>query len=486
MSRPQPPGPGRAAVETLLGDLISYYWEGAGDGQLRVCRQAALTHRAQQLLDRGGPLGLHLFEDMGPALGGCSWGDPSPAQDVCPKLVKALEFLELISVNLLLFPWRKEIRSLKTYTGSFAYWVQPVLSKHGLDTILGRLGYTATSEAEFLLAQPISKEDAKQMVFEIFLMRVASEAFVGTADKQVCELGRERLARPLCRCSSERGLGKPGNRIKGTQPGPGLGGSPQGPSEVAGSDRALAEGTEGQHSLPMLLILPEASTAPKGPCNNPPAPLGKQCHASTRSDSEEFVTCYSDLALHQTPLFHRDLLLSSLQGNQLQDPALAPRPLFGKVVAPSSSTGEQPLVTIPNQLYLTPGPQSPEAELGEATPVTDSISPSASSEIDKLCDSLSHLFRPPTLAGHPGGFLGHGVEEKGQPEHHMGPEPARAQTVGELGSGSLPRCPHIYYSTPILTTSPQGGWRRQCPLEDTTQATADCAAPRRCQGRHPD
>ncbi|XP_049720670.1 uncharacterized protein LOC126065052 isoform X3 [Elephas maximus indicus] len=114
MSRPQPPGPGRAAVETLLGDLISYYWEGAGDGQLRVCRQAALTHRAQQLLDRGGPLGLHLFEDMGPALGGCSWGDPSPAQDVCPKLVKALEFLELISVNLLLFPWRKEIRSLKT------------------------------------------------------------------------------------------------------------------------------------------------------------------------------------------------------------------------------------------------------------------------------------------------------------------------------------------------------------------------------------
>ncbi|XP_023582544.1 uncharacterized protein LOC111819628 [Trichechus manatus latirostris] len=486
MSRPQPPGPGRAAVETLLGDLISYYWEGAGEGLLGVCRQAALTHRAQQLLDTGAPLGLHLSEDMGPGLRGCPRGDPSPAQDIYPELVRALEFLELISVNLLLFPWRKEIRSLKTYTGSFTYWVQPVLSKNALDAILGRLGYTATSEAEFLLVQPISEEDAKQMVFEIFLTRVACEAIVRTSGKQVRGPSIERLAKPLCRRGSDRGLGKARNWLKGTQPGPGLGEPQQGPSEGAGSERALAEGTEVQHSLPMLLIPPEASTAPNGPCNDPRFPLGHQCCASTRSYSEEFMTCYSDLVLHRTPLFPRDLPLSSLQGNQLQDPAPAQRPLLDEVVAPSGSSGGQPLVTVPNQLCLTPGPQSPEAELEEATPGTDAVFPSASSEMDKLCERLSYLLRPPTLTGHPGGFPGPGVEEKGQPEHHMGPEPARAQTVGELGSGGLPRHPHIYNSPPALITSLQGGWRHQCPLEDTTQATAHCAASRQYRGGHPD
>lgn len=117
MSRPPSPGASQAAPETLLGDLLSYYREWAGAGRLRVCRQAALTHRAQRLLDTVAPPQLYLPEDVGPDLGAThSQGMPSSAQHVCHKLVQALEFLELISVNLLLFPWRKEIRSLKVGT----------------------------------------------------------------------------------------------------------------------------------------------------------------------------------------------------------------------------------------------------------------------------------------------------------------------------------------------------------------------------------
>nr|XP_012421187.1 PREDICTED: protein BEAN1 [Odobenus rosmarus divergens] len=329
MSQPRPAGLEEAALETLLGDLIGYYKEEAGAGWLRVCREAALTHRAQQLLDTGAPTQFYLPELLVPGPGAThSWGAPSPAQSVCHELVQALEFLELISVNLLLFPWRKEIRSLKTYTGNFAYRVQPVLSEHTLHTLLGRLGYVATSEAEFSLVQAISKEDAKQMVFEIFLARVACEAILETSSRQVLGLDREKLARPHSRHSSGRRLVKAQNCPERAQPGPG-------PPEGLGSERALAEGPDHQSAVPVALSLPEVSTFPRTPLAGPLL----QRHTSTRSDSEEFLTCYSDLVLHRTPLFPKDLLLSSLKGDQVQDPAQAPSPSSGEAVTSLASSG---------------------------------------------------------------------------------------------------------------------------------------------------
>lgn len=109
--------------QTLLRPLLSRCWvthyslQGAREGRLEVCGQAAPTHRAQQLLGMEGPPHLCLPEDVAPDVGATySLGVPSPAQHICHKLVRALEFLELISVNLLLCPWRKEIRSLKVST----------------------------------------------------------------------------------------------------------------------------------------------------------------------------------------------------------------------------------------------------------------------------------------------------------------------------------------------------------------------------------
>ena len=73
----------------------------------------------------------------------------------------------------------------QTYTGNFVYWVRPVLSEHTLQTILGRLGYMATSEAEFSLVQAVSEEDTKQIVFEIFLTR-SEERRVGKECLRLC------------------------------------------------------------------------------------------------------------------------------------------------------------------------------------------------------------------------------------------------------------------------------------------------------------
>lgn len=110
--------------------------------------------------------------------------------------------------------------------------------------LLGRLDSVATSEAELSLVQAISVEDAKQMVLEIFLARAACEAILGTSNKQVPGLGREKPARPHSRRSSERRLVKAHSRPEGAQPGPG-------PAERPGSERVPAEGRDCQRAAPV-------------------------------------------------------------------------------------------------------------------------------------------------------------------------------------------------------------------------------------------
>lgn len=356
----------------------------------------------------------------------------------------------------------------QTYTGNFAYWVQPVLSQQTLHTILGRLGYVATSEAEFSLVQAISKEDAKQLVFEIFLARVTCEAILGTSSRQVLGPGREKPARPNRRHCPERKLVKTHNCPEGVQPG-----SPEG----LGSERAQAKGPDHQSTVPMALSLPEASTSPRTPSPGRRLPLDSQRHASTRSDSEEFLTCYSDLVLHRTPLFPRDLPLSSLNGDQVQGPALAPSPPEGEAITPLGSTSERSLVpsaaaaesrvvTMPGQPCLTLGPQlsgksldsMPEAQLELTTAGADTVPPNTSSEMDGLCERISQLLKAPTLAGHPGGFLGPGVMDNRQSEPLMGPEPATEAGSPDSRITQLRRPTRnalMYESSPTLC-SPQG------------------------------
>lgn len=137
-----------------------------------------------------------------------------------------------------------------------------MLSEHTLYTFLGRLGYAATSKAGFSLVQAISKDDAKQMVFEIFLVRVACGAILEISSRRVLGLGREKLARPHLRHSSGRRLVKAHNCPKGAQPGPGLPGG-------LGSERALAKGPDPQRAVPVALSLPEVSTFPCAPLAGP-------------------------------------------------------------------------------------------------------------------------------------------------------------------------------------------------------------------------
>ncbi|NWS98564.1 SPAT2 protein, partial [Mionectes macconnelli] len=108
-------------------------------------------------------------------------------------LVKALELLELLCLNLLLYPWRREIRSLKTFTGNFVYYIQSVLPDDIVKAVLEKIGYVATAATEFSLVKKRNNEETKQTAFEIFLARIECETIL----EMTSEGKRSNLEEPL-------------------------------------------------------------------------------------------------------------------------------------------------------------------------------------------------------------------------------------------------------------------------------------------------
>ncbi|XP_078256844.1 uncharacterized protein LOC144594340 [Rhinoraja longicauda] len=90
-------------------------------------------------------------------------------------LSKAFELLEMLAVNLYMWPWRKEIKSIKTFTGAFVYFIQPVFPPGVLREILEKLGYVQKGGSEFVMAGEVNEEVVGQLGFEFFLARAECE-----------------------------------------------------------------------------------------------------------------------------------------------------------------------------------------------------------------------------------------------------------------------------------------------------------------------
>ncbi|XP_032408523.1 spermatogenesis-associated protein 2 isoform X1 [Xiphophorus hellerii] len=89
--------------------------------------------------------------------------------------VKATEMLESLCVNMFLQPWKKEIRSLKTFTGAFVYCLLPVLSGSTIQAVLAYMGYRPSSDApqsEFTLSSDPESDRALLLGFELLLARL--------------------------------------------------------------------------------------------------------------------------------------------------------------------------------------------------------------------------------------------------------------------------------------------------------------------------
>ncbi|XP_007477158.2 uncharacterized protein LOC103102895 [Monodelphis domestica] len=375
MKEPDPGAPGQEAALELFQDYITYYRAGGRDGRLGACRLPAVTQKARQLLASGvrQPRGLCLYKEKAVA-GGSSWGLLGQGEDVCPKLVPALEFLELICVNLFLLPWRREIKSLKTFTGNFVYSVRSVLPENTVEMILKKIGYVAITATEFSLVRKINAGEAMQTAFEIFLTRVECEAILemspgsglreevgtllqGTWPPRPPEYRKDtdthpsQVSKSLDKGDIENGL----SSLRNAQNQAG-----RGQLESPWSRR-----TDDGHHLKLDLSLPRGAS--------PTEVLTREQEVvqdvSKCSDSEEFLNCYRDIFIGQVPIFPKDLPPSSQRKSQAQGACAAQGVLVSSkavvsrvasVPPPLASSGPQALTvfTDPTSDHSkVPGPQ---------------------------------------------------------------------------------------------------------------------------------
>ncbi|CAL1577737.1 unnamed protein product [Knipowitschia caucasica] len=91
------------------------------------------------------------------------------------RLVRATELLETLCLNLYFYPWRKDIRKLKSFTGAFVYCLLPALGCTTLQSLLASIGYMpekpGPSPSDYRLFKDASLESAVQVAFELLLTR---------------------------------------------------------------------------------------------------------------------------------------------------------------------------------------------------------------------------------------------------------------------------------------------------------------------------
>ncbi|XP_045385207.1 spermatogenesis-associated protein 2 [Lemur catta] len=87
----------------------------------------------------------------------------------------AFSTLETVGINLFLYPWKKEFRSIKTYTGPFVYYVKSTLLEEDIRAILNYMGYVPELGTAYKLKELVETVQVKMVSFELFLAKVECE-----------------------------------------------------------------------------------------------------------------------------------------------------------------------------------------------------------------------------------------------------------------------------------------------------------------------
>ncbi|KAI1890061.1 hypothetical protein AGOR_G00169340 [Albula goreensis] len=129
-----------------------------GDSDL-MCQDKELCKAMEETLRKGDTrdfytaLGLDPLAVMEASLKASpSWGRhegglmPPTTAPCLGALSRAFEVLERVALNFYLYPWRKEYRVIKMFSGVFTHLVRPVLSEQQVGLLFGLLGYQAKGE----------------------------------------------------------------------------------------------------------------------------------------------------------------------------------------------------------------------------------------------------------------------------------------------------------------------------------------------------
>ncbi|XP_023652383.2 spermatogenesis-associated protein 2-like [Paramormyrops kingsleyae] len=100
-------------------------------------------------------------------------------------LETAFGMLETVCVNLLLFPWKKEFRCIKTFTGPYVYYLKEALCDADLRSLLHSMGYTREQELRLRAGDPPGgMAHLRRLAFELFLARAECRLLSGAAARR--------------------------------------------------------------------------------------------------------------------------------------------------------------------------------------------------------------------------------------------------------------------------------------------------------------
>ncbi|XP_074531521.1 uncharacterized protein LOC141794857 isoform X2 [Halichoeres trimaculatus] len=125
-------------------------------------------------------------------------------------VIKATELLETLCVNILLQPWKKEIKTVKTFTGPFVYCLLSVFNISTIQCILASVGYLPNTDtpSEYRLCEEANQDRVKLVGFELMLARVECYHLLELHDRskvqqQWLEVLHERLGSTKLEGSTE-------------------------------------------------------------------------------------------------------------------------------------------------------------------------------------------------------------------------------------------------------------------------------------------
>nr|XP_046257634.1 uncharacterized protein si:ch211-189a15.5 [Scatophagus argus] len=171
--------------QEVYEDYVNYYLQQCTDD--RLCRDEDLLKKvARYLLREPEPRGTFTVFPFDQALIEYC-GALSPDCRKLSAFIKAVEILETICVNLFLQPWKKEIKTLKTFTGPFVYCLLPVFNRSTIQSVLASIGYlphTETPQSEYRLSEDANPDRAMLVGFELLVARVECYHLQELLDKE--------------------------------------------------------------------------------------------------------------------------------------------------------------------------------------------------------------------------------------------------------------------------------------------------------------
>ncbi|XP_016156611.1 PREDICTED: protein BEAN1 [Ficedula albicollis] len=231
----------------------------------------------------------------------------------------------------------------QTFTGNFVYYIQPVLPEDVVKAVLEKIGYVATTATEFSLVKKRNNEETKQTAFEIFLARIECEAILEMTNEE--KQGNLEQS-PQQGAQTHRHQGEEGEEDQAPRRGDterlGNGGDSETPLCLAPQQKCSAACAASFEAAgnPRINVAQSAAAESPGSLQE----HQRQGSDTTQllgkcSDSEDFLSTYSDIVIAQTPIFSEALSPKALEkepgGRLSEERALAGAAEAARVLGPA-------------------------------------------------------------------------------------------------------------------------------------------------------